>query len=65
MIPTECSCSVAKFEDAYTMRPPGGSTLGPSDGDGDGDGDGEIGLTQTFCRGKNVQTVYNFALFRL
>ncbi len=51
MIPTECSCSVAKFEDAYTMRPPGGSTQGPRDGDGDGDGDGEIGLTQTFCGG--------------
>ncbi len=58
VIPTECSCSVAKFEDAYTMRPPGGSTQGPSDGDGDGDGEEEIGLTQKFCGEKNVQTLY-------
>ena len=66
VIPTECSCSVAKFEDAYTMRPPGGSTQGPRD-DGDGDGDGEIGLTQKNC-GKKISrlcTVYSFVSFRL
>ncbi len=37
VIPTECACAVARFEDGYTMRPPS-TTFGPGGGSGRGRG---------------------------
>ena len=53
VIPTECACAVAKFEDAYTMQP--STTFGPSrerddESDDDIGEEGGAGVAIVYCQ---------------